>query len=229
MATLESDDSNIFDAETGNWRLVVYPVLLAVILVLGGVGYYYYQQAQREILEGKAREAVMAAKTPEELIKAADDFPGTTQATLALLSAASQSFEKKDYDAAIKDYQRIIGTVSTDAILRDSAQLGLGSSLEASGKSKTEDVIAAFMVVAERGDTSPYAPYAYHAVATIYDQKGDKENERKILMQAASLGGDSPFVKEAQSKLKELAGSAAATPSVTPEPTAAPTPIPTPH
>ena len=37
MATLESDESNIFDQETINWRLIVYPILLIVVVVVGGL------------------------------------------------------------------------------------------------------------------------------------------------------------------------------------------------
>src|SRR5271163_961612 len=108
MATLESDDSNILDAETTNWRLIVYPILAALVIVVGGFGYYYYLQNQRDQLETTARAALVEAKTPEDLVKVADQFPNTDQATLALLNAADASFAKRDYAAAIQDYQRII-------------------------------------------------------------------------------------------------------------------------
>src|SRR5882724_10009066 len=102
MATLESDDSNILDAETINWRLVVYPILAALVVLVGGFGYYYYLQNQREQLEASARDALVQAKTPEELVKVADQFPGTNQGTLALLGAADGSLAKRDYAAAIQ-------------------------------------------------------------------------------------------------------------------------------
>jgi predicted negative regulator of RcsB-dependent stress response len=202
MATLESDDANILDTESINWRLVVYPILAALVVVTGGFGYYYYLQNQREQLEASARAAVVQAKTPEELVKAAGQFPTTDQATLALLSAADGSFAKQDYAAAIQDYQRIIQTVTTDADLRDPAQLGLASSLEANGK--IEDAIKACLEVAQRGDKSPYAPFAYTTVARLYEQRGDKDNERQILTVAASLDPDSAFVKQAQLLLKQM-------------------------
>jgi predicted negative regulator of RcsB-dependent stress response len=212
MATLGSDDSNILDAETTNWRLVIYPVVAAIILILGGFGYYYYLQSQQELRESQAREAIVQAKTPEELVKVADQFSGTHQATVALLSAANDSFNKKDYAAATKDYQRVISTVETDPDLRDSAQLGLASTLEASGK--MDDAINAYLTLARRGKESAYAPFAYNAVVQIYEQRGDKENERTILLQIAGLGIDSPFVKQAEAKLKAL--NTAPTPSPTP-------------
>ena len=214
MATLESDEANILDAETVNWRLVVYPILAALIVVVGGLGYYYYLQNQREQLEATARAAVVQARTSEELLKVADQFPGATQATLALLSAADGSFAKRDYAAAIKDYQRVIQTATANAELRDSAQLGLASSLEASGK--TDDAINAYLEVARRGARSPSAPFAYSAAARLYDERGDRDNERKVLTEAASLDPDSSFVKQAQIKLKELA--AAANPITVPVP-----------
>lgn len=203
MATL--DDANIIDGETINWRLIVYPILAVAVLILGGFGYYYYQQNQRDIAEANAREALLKAKTPEELVQVADQFPHTDQATLALLSAAEGSFDKLDYAAATKDYQRIIDTAGTDPLLRDSAQLGLASSLAAGGK--IDDAISAYLEVARRGDKTPYAPFGYNAVAQIYSQRGDIENERKILTEETSLDPDSAFVKEAQAQLKELSTS----------------------
>jgi len=222
MATLESDDSNILDAETINWRLIVYPILAAVVVVTGGFGYYYYLQNQREEMEATARAAVIQAKTPEELVKVADQFPHTDQATLALLSAADGSFLKRDYATAIGDYQRIINAADTNPDLRDAAQLGLASSLEASGK--TEDAISAYLEVGGRGAKSPYAPFAYMAAARLYGQRGDNDGERTTLAAAAALDADSPTVKEAQYQLKQMA---AATPSmtVTVPPTTVPSPV----
>jgi predicted negative regulator of RcsB-dependent stress response len=202
MATLESDDSNIFDAETGNWQLIVFPILAIVVVIAGVVGYYYYQQSRRDQLETNARAALVDAKTPGDFIKVADQFPGADQSTLALLSAANASFDQRDYAGAIASYQRIIASSTTDPELRDAAQVGLASAQEATGKD--DDAIATYLLVAREGAKSPYAPYAYNSVTLLYDQRGEKDNERKILTEAAALDSDSPFVKQAQEKLKAL-------------------------
>jgi predicted negative regulator of RcsB-dependent stress response len=217
MASLELGDSNIVDADTINWRLVVYPIVAAIVLLLGGFGYYYYQINQRETLEAQARDVLLLAKSPEDFIKVADQFPNTDQATLSLVTAATLSFNKKDYDSAAKTYQRIIGEPGTNPLLRDSAQLGLASSLEAAGK--IDDAIGAYLAVARRGKDSPYAPFAYTAAARLYEQKGDKENQRLVLTEAAGLGAESPFVKDATLKLKAL-NAAAANPTPTSTPAA---------
>jgi predicted negative regulator of RcsB-dependent stress response len=203
MATLESDEANIFDAETVNWQLIVFPILAIVVVVAGVLGYYYYEQSQRDQIETKARAALVDAKTPEDFIKVADQFPGADQSTLALLSAANASFDQRDYASAIASYQRVIQSSTTDPELRDAAQVGLASAQEASGKD--DDAIATYLLVARQGAQSSYAPYAYNSVALLYDQRGDKDNERKTLTEAAGLNSDSPFVKQAQQKLKELA------------------------
>jgi predicted negative regulator of RcsB-dependent stress response len=216
MDTLTSKDANILDAEPINWRLIVYSVLGVVVLIVGGFSYYFYQLNEREELETTARAALLKATTPEEMVKVADQFPHTDQATLALLSAAQGSFSARDFAAAIADYQRIVGAVDTDPELRDSAQVGLASSLEANGK--MDDAINAYLDVARRGDKSPYAPFAYLSAAMIYDERGDKGNEREILTEAAGLSPDSQFVKEAQSKLKELNATAQPAPSAAPAP-----------
>jgi predicted negative regulator of RcsB-dependent stress response len=237
MSTLQSDEANILDAETINWRLIVYPILVVLILIFGGLGYYYYLQNQREDLETSARAAFVAAKTPEDFIKVADQYPGADQGTLALLSAADAAFTKRDFAGAITSYQRVIQASNTAPELRDTAQLGLASAQEANGK--PDDAINAFLEVARRGAKSPFAPYAYSAAARLYDDRGDKDKERDILTEAASLDSDSPFVKQAQFKLKELnvpkipAPAASAAPAVTPPASApasasTPTPVPPP-
>jgi predicted negative regulator of RcsB-dependent stress response len=226
MAILQTDEANILDAETINWRLIIYPILAALVVAVGGFVYYYYLQNQREELEASARTALVQATTPDELVKVADQFPGTDQATLALLKAADGSFAKHDYAAAIQDYQRIIQTVSTDAELRDSAQLGLASALEASGKN--DDAINTYLNVAQQGDKSPHAPYAYTAAARLYEEKNDKDNERKVLTEVASLDPDSEFVKQAQSKLKELSAPPQPPPTAPASPAPVPASVPTP-
>jgi predicted negative regulator of RcsB-dependent stress response len=202
MATLESDDRNIVEADAVNWRLIVYPILAVAVILLGGFGYYYYQLNEREQEETDARAQLVLAKTPADMVKVADQFPQTTQAALALIDAADASYAGKDYDGALKDYQRVIASEQAPVELRDSAQVGIGSTQEASGK--PEDAIRSYLAVAQKGSHSPFAPFAYHAVAQIYEARKDKDDELRILQQTLQLGGDSPFVKEAEARLKEL-------------------------
>lgn len=230
MATLESNDSNILDAEDTNWWLIVGPLLAVAVLIAGGFFYYYYEQNQRDLVEAQAREALLQATTPEDLIAMANKFPNTDQATLALLSAAKDSFAQRDFDAAAKDYQRIATSPGVTGDLHDSAQLGLASSLEA--EAKLDDALNAYLAVARLGDKSPYAPFAYLAAARIYEQRGDKDDERKILTEASSLDPESQFVKDAQNQLKQF--DAESVPSITvpipgnPAPAVPPEPAPAP-
>lgn len=220
MAILDMSDGNIVDAESINWRRIAYPVVGFIVLLLGGLGIYYYQLSQRDQLETTARQEILQAKTAADLRKVADQYPKTTQATLALLDAANLSMTKRDYTGAAADYRRAADSTEADRTLRDSAQLGLGSAFEAANK--IDDAIAAYLVVAHRGKAGPYAPFAYTSAARLYEQKNDKANERKTLGEAAALGGDSPFVKEAQYQLKALTPPPA--PSAPPT-TAAPAPV----
>jgi hypothetical protein len=222
MATLEGSDPNILDAEAVNWRLVVYPLVGIFVLIVGALGIYFYLQNQRTERESAARAAFLQAQTPAALVQVADQFPGTTHAVLALLGAGDLSFGQKDFDGAQKDYRRITEISGVDASLRDSAQLGLAASLEASGRSGPE-AISAYLDVAHRGKKSPYAPFAYLAAARLYEQEHDRDGERRLLTEAIGLGGDSPFVKEAQQGLENL-DTAGANASL-PEPTlSSPTP-----
>jgi predicted negative regulator of RcsB-dependent stress response len=211
MAILESDERNIVEADAINWRMIVYPLLAVAVVVIGGFGIYYYQLDQREQAETQARTALAAAKTPEEMVKVADDFPHTTQAALALLTAADTQFTAKDYTEALKDYQRVTDLAETPAELRDSAQLGLGSVQQADGNS--DEAIRSYLEVAHKGDQSPFAPAAYYQTARIYDDRKDKASEMRILQDAVRLGGDSIFVKQAASMLKSLEAAPAGTPT----------------
>jgi predicted negative regulator of RcsB-dependent stress response len=216
MAIPNSDDANIFEAEAINWRLIVYPCLAVLIVVVGGFGIYTYLQNQREVHEAESRAAFIQAKTPEALVRVADQYPKTTHAVLALISAADLSFGAKDYASATGDYQRVINGPDTDPSLRDAAEVGLASVLEA--ENKPDDAIDAYLVAARRGNGSAYAPYAYASAARLYEQKNDKADEEKILTEAASLGSESSFVRDAQARLKTLdaVGSSPSAPSPTP-------------
>jgi predicted negative regulator of RcsB-dependent stress response len=202
MATLQTDEANIIDAESINWRAIVWPVLIVLVLVAGGFGYYYYQQVQRDTAESNARAALVKATTPDEFLKVAQDFPGTDQAMLALLGAADAAYNKHDYDSAISAYNKIIDNTTLGAEWHDTAQLGIGSCQEAKGDA--DKAIEAYTIVAQRREASPFAPYAYHCIARIYDQRGDKVNESSILGQAKTLDAGSEFTQLALSQLKAL-------------------------
>jgi predicted negative regulator of RcsB-dependent stress response len=213
MATLQTQDANILDAEEVNWRRIVYPLLALLVILGGGIAFYFYQQDQRDETEAKARAAILTAKTPADLVAVADRFPGTTQADFALIAAGGLSLNAKNYDEAQKEFGRVANATGSDAVLKDSAQLGVASTLEA--HHQLDDAAKAFLVVARRGDKSPYAAYAYGSAARIYEEKKDTVDERQILTEAAALRGDSDFVKEAQSRLKML-NTSAQTPVVAP-------------
>ena len=209
MATLASDERNIIEAEDFNWRLVAYPIIAIVALLLIGFGIYYYELNQREQAEEAAAAALTAAKTQADIVKVADSYPETTQAAVALMRAADLSVAAKDFDNAKKDYQRVLDSKQAPVELRDSAQLGLAGVQEANGD--VDNAIQSYLVIAQKGGASPFAAVAYHQVAAIYASRQDKVHEQQILQQEVRLGGDSPFVKEAADRLKELTPETAAT------------------
>jgi tetratricopeptide (TPR) repeat protein len=208
MATLQTDEANIIDAEAVNWRLIVYPLILVLIVVLSGFGIYYYQQNAQDAAEAEARAALLKATTPAEFLKVAEQYPKTDQAMLAIFSAANASFDQRDYDGAQGDYHKIVDNVALSTQWHDSASLGSASCDEAKGD--TDKAIAGYLEVARRGDASPFAGYAYNCVARIYDQRGDQQTEREILQQAADLDPGAPSTRIAQNRLKQLSPQAPA-------------------
>jgi tetratricopeptide (TPR) repeat protein len=211
MSILMNDDRNIIEADSLNWRLIVYPIVFVALALLTGFGIYYYQLNQRELQETQAREALALAKTPEQMVKVADQYPRTIQASVALLSAGDASFTARDYTGAAQDYQRVASAKKAPPELRDSARIGLGASLEAAGKS--EDAIRTYLEIAQKRNHSPFSPAAYYAVAQIY---ASRQDEQRTLEQTVQLGSDSPFVKDAATQLKAFAPAPAETPSSSP-------------
>ena len=200
MATLESGDTNILEGDAINWRLIVYPLVAVLVLIVGGFSLYYYQQNQLEIQEGQARAAVVEANTPQALVAVADQFPKTTQATLALLQAGNQAVAKKDWATAQSAFQRAKDNTKSPSELNDAAQIGLAATLEGTGK--LEEAIQGYLALAHEGKASAYTPFAYVAAAKLYGKKGDKPAERSTRIELAGLGGDSDFVRQAQAELK---------------------------
>jgi hypothetical protein len=203
MATLESPDSNILEAEAVNWRLVVYPIVGVLVLIIGGCGIYFYLQSARAQHEADARAAFIAAKTPAAFTQVADQFPGTTHAAMALIAAADLACEQKDYATAQQLYQRVAAISGLDEDMRDSARLGYAAALEAAGAPQSQS-IDAYLAVAQRGKASPFASYAYMAAAHIYERQHNTAKERELLTQAAGIDSDSPFGQEAQKLLQSI-------------------------
>jgi len=202
MSTLQTDEPNIIDAEEVNWRWIVYPVLLVLLVAAGGFGVYYYLQVQQDAAEAEARAALVKATTPAEFLKVAEQYAKTDQAMLAYFSAATASFNQRDYDGAKAAYQKIIDNPALSAQWHDSASLGIASCDEA--KNDADKAISEYLEVARRGDASPFAAYAFDCVARIYDARGDKKTEISILQQAADLNPDSPSAQIAAQRLKAL-------------------------
>jgi tetratricopeptide (TPR) repeat protein len=219
MATLQTDEANIIDAEAFNWRLIVYPVLVVLIVGVGALGYYYYQQSQRDTAEAQARAALIQAKTPQDFLKVAADFPDTDQALLATLRAADASYDKQDYQGALDAYGKVLAMAGLGDEWHDTALLGTASAYEA--MNNTDKAISAYLTVARRGLQSPFASYAYVCAARIYDQRGDKDNERQMLQAAAGLDPNSTFTRMAVEQFKQLQPTV---PNPNPAPSANPAP-----
>jgi hypothetical protein len=211
MATLESPDSNVLDAQAVNWQFVVYPIVGVLVLVFGGCGIYFYLQTARAEHESQAREALIAAKTPEALVQVADRFPGTSHAAMALIAAGNLSYDQKDYTSAENDFQRVANIADLDDSVRDSARLGYAATLQAAG-APDDQAVDAYLAVANRGKSSPFASYACLAAAHLYEREHNLDKERQLLLQATGIDTESPFGQQAQKLLQSLNGGTPATP-----------------
>src|SRR6201996_4950080 len=131
MSTLQTDEANIIDAEEVNWRWIVLPLVLVLLVAAGGLGIYYYLQVQQDAAETEARVALLKATTPAEFLKVAEQYPKTDQAMLAIFRATNASLGQRDYDGAQTAYRKIIDNPALGAQWRDSASLGIASCDEA--------------------------------------------------------------------------------------------------
>ena len=147
MAGTEFDERNIIEGDPVNWRMIVYPLLAGLVVLLGGLGIYYYQLNQREQAEEQAAAALGAAKTADDMAKVADQYPHTVQAGVALMRAADLFYNQDQFDAALKDYQRVTGLKEAPPELRDSAQLGIAATQAAVGQG--DAAIQSYLTVAQ--------------------------------------------------------------------------------
>ena len=202
MATLQSDEANILDAETINWRLIVYPILAALIVVVGGFGYYYYQQVQRDISGGhRARgpaEGHHPGRAGEGGRSISQDRPGDAGVAERGGRFLCQTGLRRSHPELSAGPRHAPARTRCCATRRNSGWLPL--SKPAARWTRRSTPISRWPIAATRLPTRPSATMPWPGSTT---QRGDKDNERKILNEEASLDSDSQFVKEAQFKLKE--------------------------
>ena len=146
------------------WEKYKLPILLAVtLLVLGAVGWGFYQNSQAK--NAVAASALLdAAKTDADYQKVIDTYPGTNAAANASLLLGRSKYNAKDYAGAAQVWGSFATRFSRHPLVPD-ALIGEAGALEAQGK--LDEAKAMYQRVATSYQSSYAAPLARLREATL--------------------------------------------------------------
>ena len=204
------------------WEKYKLPIMLVVtLLVLGAVGWGFYQNYQAK--NAVAASALLdAAKTDADYQKLIDAYPGTNAAANASLLLGRSKYNARDYAGAAQVWGAFATKFSRHPLVPD-ALIGEAGALEAQGK--LDEARAMYQRVATSYQSSYTAPLARLSEATLLlgQRKTDEAKHVYEDLIASSPKSDVSQIAEqglrTLNALPPLAGSPAA--SASPSPAAA--------
>ena len=207
------------------WERYRLPILLAVmLLVLGAVGWGYYQSYQAKNAVA-ASVLLDAAKTDADYQKLIDTYPGTNAAANASLLLGRSKYNAKDYAGAAQVWGAFATKFPQHPLVPD-ALIGEAGALEAQGKS--DEARAMYQRVATSYQSSYAAPLARLSEATLLLAQRKTDEAKHVYEDVIASAPKSDVSQIAEQGLRTLnalpplAGTPAA--SVSPATAAAPSP-----
>ncbi|MEI8206308.1 MAG: tetratricopeptide repeat protein [Kiritimatiellales bacterium] len=178
-------------------KLIGTGVLAATLTVLASKGLASHK-ASRLV---KAEQALMSAKTPQQLEEVVTQYGSTPSAPVALLDMAKTLFNIGDYAQARAQYERFLKKYSTNA-MRPTAELGLIYCTEADGD--FNGAAAQFADFAKKHSSSYLHPTAILSVARCMEQAGRKDDARVVLEDFLTQNAGTAWAGTAETALKQL-------------------------
>jgi TolA-binding protein len=178
-------------------KLIGIGVLAAAVTVLVSMGIANYKASRLT----KAEQALMTAKTPQQLEVVITEYGSTPSAPVALLDMAKTLFNMGDYAQARAQYERFLKKYGQHD-MRPTAELGLAYCTEADGK--FNDAAAQFADFAKKHSTSYLYPTAILSVARCMEQAGRKDEARVVLEDFLTQNAGTAWAGSAESALKQL-------------------------
>ncbi len=205
-----------FSREHGNTLAAVVGVLVAVGLLLTGIGWYHsrtrtkamelYEQATARLAgaeqAGKAGPEALAA-VEKDLQMILDQYGDTPAGALALMTMGDVAYEKGDFPGAAKRYEQAVEKFTEDPMSLALAQNGLAHSLEAAGE--LDRALSAYQSVMQ-GPNKALAQDASFRAAMVLKAQGKTQEAQKALADFAEQYPDSPFAQVAREELTSLGG-----------------------
>ena len=181
------------------WPIAVAISLVVVVLIVIGL-----MQSSRKKKEARAFEAHLNAKTSQDHLRVAGQFPNTFYGSVSLLEAGNLLFEKGKYAEARKLYLKFLD-VYTERALRAWLHNLVGATFEA--EAKYDEAIQYY----RRAETSPWLKLqAKLNIGRCFELKGDSEEDPQLALQQYDI---------ARTYYRQLAETTPSSPGSVPGPT----------
>lgn len=178
-------------------KLVGTGVLAAAVTVIASRGCAHYK-ASRLV---KAEQALMAAKTPQQLEEVVNQYGSTPSAPVALLNLAKTFFNIGETAQARVQYERFLKKYKKHD-LRPVAELGLAYCTEADGD--FNGAAAQFAEFSKKHSGSYLHPMAVLSIARCMEQAGRIDEARIVLEDFLAENAGTAWAGSAESALKQL-------------------------
>jgi TolA-binding protein len=184
-------------------------IAIGVAVVGLAIGFYYWNAARQEANANEALSALRAPIqvgnsalhiAPDEYLKVANDFPGTSAGQRALLMAAGGLFDAGKFPEAEAQFQKFLTEYPGHPLAVD-AEIGVAASLEAQGK--LADATARYKETRERHMQEPI-PQPAMALARLYALQGKPDVALKLYEEVAHNRGNDTWGEEAELGAQEI-------------------------
>jgi tetratricopeptide (TPR) repeat protein len=193
--------------------------LLAALLAIAAFGGYRYYSYRRDTA---AASSLASAKTPAELQKIINDYPGTAAAGSAYLLLADAQRNEKKFAEANTTLQTFLDKYPKHE-MAGTARLAMGANLEELGKK--DEALTVYQRLAASDPHAFTAPVALFSQIHLLKEKKQIEEARKVCETILTQYRETRLAGEVQRQLRLLKGGPEPTPAV--QPPAAPAPVTT--
>lgn len=178
-------------------KLIGAGVLAAAVTVIGSSALAHHKASQLT----NAEQALMAARTPQQLEEVVNQYGSTPSAPVALLDLAKTFFNMGDYPQARVQYERFLKKFKKSD-LSPIAVLGLAYCTEADGD--FNGAAAQFADFAAKNSTSYLHAPAILSVARCMQLAGRVDEARIVLEDFLAENAGTSWAGTAESSLQEL-------------------------
>jgi len=178
-------------------KLIGTGILAAAVTVITSSGIAHYK-ASRLV---KAEQALMSARSPQQLEEVVTQYGSTPSAPVALLDLAKTYFNLGETAQARVQYERFLKKYKKHD-LRPVAELGLAYCTEADGD--FNGAAAQFAAFAEKHAANYLHPQAILSVARCMEQAGQIDEARIVLEDFLAESAGTAWAGSAEGALKQL-------------------------